>query len=340
MRRLNNSMPHPKRPEFIALAGLLLAALVWSAPQVEAAPDVVVHLRNGDRITGRLLAQETNQVIIATRWSPALVLPIAEIGGLQSATGQVVIATSTPPAAPPAAAHRPVPRPTPPPATAGRLRTTVNLGIDLMSGAKDRQLYYGRVKGSFEKPYQSNPKHLAKASADYQADYGETDGLVSANRMLGGLKADFDFFEHAYCYGEAGGGYDEVRRIDLHYEAGPGVGYHLLREPPLIWNLEGGLNYQSQVRSAGGDVDSLYFRAAESLAWKLADRVKLTKSFEFFLNTEDAGMYRFRLDSTLSYSFLQNLSLNLTVLDSYDTDPAPTVDRNEIQFRSSLGITF
>jgi putative salt-induced outer membrane protein len=330
-------MPHRIRREFLRLAGLLILACSLPATRVDAGIGVVVQLRNGDRITGELLAQETNQIIIATSWSPVLTLPLSAVGGLLTATGEVVIAVAPPP---PPEPPRPVAakaRPAPPTA---RLQTSINLGADFLSGAKDRQLYFGRVKTSYEHPYPSDPKKLFRAVADYTADYGETDDVLSANRMTGTFKADFDFGRHAYCYGEAGGGYDEIRKIDEHLEAGPGLGYHWIRTTPFVLNIEGGLNYQSQLRSAGGNVDSLYVRAAENLTWKLADRIKLTESFEFFLNTEDAGMYRLRLDSTLSFSLIRNLSLNLTLRDYYDTDPAPEVAQNEFQFRSSLGITF
>jgi putative salt-induced outer membrane protein len=327
-------MSRRKNHELRRLAGVLILAGGLAAARGTSAPAVVVTLRNGDRITGQLLAQETNQIIVATSWAPTLVLPLTAIGGLQTATGEVSIAVAPPP---PPERPRAVTAKTGPTA---RLQTSINVGADFLSGAKDRQLYFGRVKSSFERPYPSNPKQLFRAVADYTADYGETDGVLSANRMTGTLKADFDFGRHAYCYGEVGGGFDEMRKIDVHLETGPGLGYHWIRTTPFTLNIEGGLNYQSQIRSAGGNVDSLYLRAGDNLAWKLADRIKLIKSFEFFLNTEDAAMYRFRLDSTLSFLLIRNLSLNLTLRDYYDTDPAPDVDKNEFQFRSSLGITF
>lgn len=72
----------------------------------------------------------------------------------------------------------------------------------------------------------------------------------------------------------------------------------------------------------------------------MADRVTWSKKFDFLLNFEDASEFRFRLDTTLSYRLWSSLSLNLTVLDLYDTDPAAGVDQNEVQLRSSLGVTF
>lgn len=42
----------------------------------------------------------------------------------------------------------------------------------------------------------------------------------------------------------------------------------------------------------------------------------------------------------LSFALLQNLSLNLSMLDRYNTNPAKGVDNNELQIRSSLEIYF
>ena len=55
---------------------------------------------------------------------------------------------------------------------------------------------------------------------------------------------------------------------------------------------------------------------------------------------ENLGEYRARLESTLSLALWRSLSLNLPLLDLYDTAPAQGVNRNELQIRSTLGITF
>jgi hypothetical protein len=47
-----------------------------------------------------------------------------------------------------------------------------------------------------------------------------------------------------------------------------------------------------------------------------------------------------RFETTLSYELWKNLSLNWTVLDLYDSEPAAGVERNELQIRSSLGVKF
>ncbi len=171
-------------------------------------------------------------------------------------------------------------------------------------------------------------------------DYGETEGVKSANRMEGSLKVDSDVGRRIFVYAGGGGGYDEIRKIDLRYEAGPGLGYHLVNQPRFQMNFESGANYQVQERSAGSDDQNVYARVAEDFTWKLAERLTATHRFEYFNNSNDLNEFRFRLDSTISYALWKNLSLNLTVLDMYDTDPAPNVNRNELLMRSSIGLTF
>lgn len=329
---------------------LLSVALGFYLEQSAAATPVVAQLRNGDRITGELLAQETNHVIIATGWAGTLALPISSIGGLQTTTGDKLIPAPVPVAAPTAPSAKPASaKPAAKPgssasaarsAAARKVQTNLQLGSNLNFGAKDQQLLYGRLKVSYTQPYEHNPKKFFRTLGDLAADYGETDNVQSANRLTGSLKTDFDSGEKGYFYNVFSGGFDEIRKIDLQYAAGPGFGYHLLRQPLFEVDLESGFDYQAQNRSSGRDTSDLYARLGNSLTWKLTPRISLSKKFEYFFNVEDTAQFRFRLDSNLSYKLVDNLSLNLSLVDFFDTDPAPKVNKNELQIRSSVGITF
>jgi putative salt-induced outer membrane protein YdiY len=158
--------------------------------------------------------------------------------------------------------------------------------------------------------------------------------------MAGSLQSDFDFGPNNYVYSVGNAGYDEIRKIDLQYGIGPGVGRHLFRKPAFVLDVESGINYQVQERSEGDSPESAYLRLADNLTWKLADRIMLRKKLEFQLSLQEASQFRLRLDSTVEYRLWHSLSLNLTFLDLYDTNPAPGVDPNEVQLRSALGFTF
>jgi len=321
-----------------------LAALLCATARTDAA-QVVVLLRNGDRITGELIAQETNRVVVVTSWAGTLSLPLETVGGVQTVSGEKMTLAAAP--APLAPSPSPViaaasakPQSAPPPAAPKRTHTNVQLGSNLVFGGRDSAAVYARLKSTYEKPYTHDPKKFFRAIADYTGDYGETESIRSANRMTASVKTDFDLGPRSYFYNVGSGGYDEIRKIKSHYEFGPGLGSHVIKRPAFEFNLEGGLNYQVQHRSAGDTLESLYLRGGEDATWRFGPRFSLTKKFEFFLDGENVQQFRFRLDTTLSYKLIENLSLNLSLLDMYDTAPAPNVDKNELQIRSSVGITF
>lgn len=338
----------------------MFIALLVSVFQVQAATNVVLLLKNGDRVAGAMISEDTNRVVIATDWIESLAIPRTAITNFQivpNSPAAVVAATVTnapittnAQATAPVIAAKPVaPAATnkPPPAVAQAAKpapkhwkANLTFGADVQTGAKDRDLYYTRMKFTYEEPLRANPKKLVRTTLDYSADYGETDGEKSVNRMYGSLKFDRDIMDGAYVYALGGAGYDEIRKIDFQAQAGPGLGYHLFRKPAFGFDLESGLDYQQQIRVDSDDTRSLYARLAEIVTWKPAPRVTFTERFEFYPNLQDGDNYRSRLESTLSVGLSQFLSLNLSVINNYDTDPVRGVDKNEFLLRTSLGVSF
>jgi len=320
--------------------------------------NVILRLKNGDRLLGNILSESTNEVVIATSWAKELRVPLSEIEKreLSPASTNIVAAVTTnapatTAAAKPAtnapaattnivaAATPPQTKPAPPPQPK-RWKANVQMGTDLLFGKVDRQLYYGQFDLTYAEPYKSDPKQFFRTTLGYRADYGRTDGTESTDRMNGSLKMDFDIGKRFYVYGLGTVGYDHVRLIDLYYQAGPGLGYHLFTEPKYVMNTELGLNYQAENRAAGADTRNVYGRAAENFTWTIYKKVTLSHKFEFFPNLQELGEFRARGEATLSLPLLDNLSLNFIVVDIYDTKPAPTVNNNEMQVRSTIGVSF
>jgi hypothetical protein len=113
----------------------------------------------------------------------------------------------------------------------------------------------------------------------------------------------------------------------------------VLTDSNLLLNTESGVDYQVQYRSDSTKTRDVFFRVAEDLTWKLNKATKFVEKFEFFPRSNSTE-YRARAESTLSYALWRNLSLNLTLLDLYDTQPAAGVPTNDLQIHSSLGVTF
>lgn len=349
-----------------------VAVVFFLAIKVHAAETVTLHLRTGERIAGAIVSENTNCVVVSNFWASGLSIPLAQVEKRETnvvaslakisptttnppaATTNMAAKTTSPAVVVAATAISKTNAPSAQPKTAKPKlwRADVQFGVDLLYGRVDRKIYNTRFKLTYARPYANNPGKFFRNTLDYLYEYGETqvrtvnrgvtktDTVLSANRMEGSDKTDFDIGKKVFVYNQVGAGYDEIRKIDLRYEAGPGVGYHLFALTNFVANVESGANYQVQYRTVGEDTENFYYRLAEDLTWKLHPKITLTEKFEYFPRAGDLSEYRARFESRLSFQLLKNLSFNFSVIDLYDTQPAPNVSKNELQVRSTIGVTF
>jgi putative salt-induced outer membrane protein YdiY len=301
------------------LFGLLL---VFAGPG--RAETVVLHLRNGDRISGEVISEDSRQTVLATAWSGSLSVPAAQIVSRSQPSSPIVAeltgaATNPPPAAP------------------RRWKAEAQVGLNFAYGIQRRQIYYGKFKFDYKRPYEGDPQQSFRTTVDESVEYGKTDDVRSDNRMDGGVNMEFDFSPRLFVYNIARSGYDQIRKIDLQYEVGPGLGWHLIQRSGLACNLGVGADYQERHLADGTDSQVVFVRAGEDLHWQINHRFALEQKLEYFTSPAQS---RARFEASLKYFLLQNLALNFTVQDLYDTRPAANVDQNELRFRSSLGVTF
>ena len=333
------------------------------------AETVTLHLRNGDRVTGEMIALDIEAVTITNSLLGRIVVPVAQVERLERKpagapvsgpppTAQATNAPPSAPSAPPGATNPPPAQPAQPaaapkPAAAAAAKPpaaqppsvkpkppkhwTLNaqLGMDLQYNQTKRQLYYGRAKWTYG-------KDRFRGIVDYLANYGKNDGTLSANDMTGSVRAELDVnkTKRLFVFDAAGAGYNEIRKIDLSYDDSLGMGYKLLARTNLTLSGDLGANYQEQYFSDGTSKDYEALRLGESMSWKISQKWILDEKFEYYSRISGIENYRLRFESNLRYLFSNNLNLNLTVIDQYDTQPAPGVTRNDLLLRATLGITF
>jgi hypothetical protein len=333
-----------------------LTTLVVTGVQVGAQP-VVLHLQNGDRIAGVILAQTTNSLVLSNAWTSELKIPLAAVVSREPAevtppaTVPVVVAapvaapaaTPVPPAAPAPAVVAAIPPPAAKkPVVSGpkRWKADLNLGTSFIYGTTEQQNYYGTATLTYEKPYLANPKKFFRNIISYNVNYGQANQVVSANQMWGSMKTDLDVTERLFAYNLGVAGYDQVRKIDLQWEVGPGFGYHILKTGRLIINTEVGSQYLVQQLSTGVTKDNVYLRFAENATWQIAERVTFKETLAYLPQSLEFGNFRLRLESTLSFALINRVSLNFTVVNLFDSQPAPGVESNQLQIRSTVGVHF
>lgn len=354
-------MPEKKLHEGCGLlrATVAVIAFVVALGSLSAAepPALRIQLRNGDIISGRLLSEDSTNLVLRTLWAASLAVPKAEVtkrDELPAPVTPAVAAPATPPAvapkpptptpaspAPVVAAKPPVATPPPkpaappaPPKPKAQWNAEVEVGADLAFSTRDRTLFNGRFRVG-------HTYGRLRNSAEYRAAYGESQGVLSENRMDGSLKTDFDLNKKkVFIYNLAGLSYDEVRNIELRYEIGPGVGYHLIQKPKFTLDLEAGGNFEHREFANRSIDEHISLRFAERTTWNISSKISMDQRLEFFPNVDEVGEYRIRFESNLRYSFWKNVYLTLGIVDQWESDPAPGIDSNDLQIRTSLGARF
>ena len=376
---------------FVALLGVLLRPWIAAAD----IPNVQFLLRNGDRLTGLVVGETTNRVMLTNAFLGQFSVPKGEIVRRELVPRAL---TNLPPVAPlsvnvekqlqelqasyiadqisgpeyyrrrtkllaesaravnalsstngsllgfspnagvpatalvnPAIDRVPPAAATPKPAR--QLSGEVFAGLDITDGNKSRQLYTGRLKLNYVEGHLRN-------NFDYLFTYGTTDGALSANRMDGNLKTDYEFTPRFYGYNQGALGYDEIRKVDEYFQVGPGAGVHLLRLSKVGLSVEAGANYQSQDFSDGREEENVYYRFAQQFKWNINTRFSLDEKLEYFPQWDNTAEYKLRFEASIRYWLKTYLSLNLTVINLYDTRVATGVLPNDLQIRSSIGVKF
>jgi hypothetical protein len=372
---MKNFPSHSRCATGAALSTILL--LLWAGGL--GAQETQFFLRNGDRLTGTVLAEDPLRITLtnatigkvflavsqverraavavaspvsSTNQSPAATTPAAPVLGaallrrqdeLTAAyvSGRITAAefhrqrlqllaeveAASRPAGPLGAGAKPT-------VLVSTLTGEAQAGLDLGFATKDRQLYAGRLK-------LNHSYGRLRNAADYLFTYGRTDGDLSANRMEGRLKTDFDLSRHTYAYNLGVAGYDSIRKLDDYFQIGPGVGRRLLALTNLTFNLEGGANFQRQIQSGGAETDIFYYRLAQEAKLTLGSKLSFDEKIEYLPQWDDFREYKLRVEANVKYWLNTRLFVNLSMIDLYDTMPAPKVQPNDLQIRSTIGLKF
>jgi hypothetical protein len=343
-----------KTPSSLFWAGFLTGFLLlgsWARAQT-----VIFHLKNGDRVSGVVESENADRVILKSPVAGKLKIPKSNIEKRETP------AAPTTATAKPAATNPPPPvatAPKPSAATGGTNAVAVmpaapswwetawlrpfltnwhgnlQLGMDLGFGTADHQTYYGNFSALHT--YQRLRNNL-----EYHAAYGFANSALSANRMDGAVKTDVDLGQkrRLYVYNQAAAGYDEIRRVDLQFSEGAGVGYKILQKPRLVLNGETGAQWQRFDYTTAPDREVISVRLGENLTWSPVPKLSIIQKAAFMPNVEDVGDYRARFELSLGYPVFKKVTINLNVIDEYDSAPPPNVSENSLQVQSTIGVVF
>jgi len=333
---------------------LLFSISLVLALAFPALSQTVLLLKNGDRISGRVLEENDRQIILAAPWGAQVTVPCNQVSARQNDASDALAAaplagqTNTPtltnsPAPTRASGLSLTSAPGSCASSNSLAQTNKTLSLDVQLGASvhynqvSSDSYSGLLKSAFT-------GEQNRAFAECLGAYGRAGTNISANRVAGTLRGERDLpnFRRAFLFDAASMSYDEVRKIDMAYDDGLGVGYKFVSRKNFSFSAEMGSDYQEEYFTGGAHPCYFSMRVAETMRWNLLPRLSLDQKTEYYPHWGDFGSFRLCAEGALNYKLNDSGSIYLTasLTDTYDTNPAHGVLPNDLLIASRIGLKF
>lgn len=201
------------------------------------------------------------------------------------------------------------------------------------SGNTDTRTLAAQIKGSYEAGV--NRFFLRGAAL-----YGKTEGVETSNRWLAEGRYERAITERFFAFLETSYFKDKFAGFDSKIQAGPGVGYDVIKTDRQILKLLVSALYTWDNYTDGTDDAYATGKAAGDYAWQITDTLTFKQYADYLVSVDDTSMYFVNALTGLEVKVAANISLGLSYLVAYQNEPPPGAEHADRTFLSSLIVDF
>ena len=363
------------RPLFRAV--FLLLTLVVSAGSAFARDEL--RFPNGDRISGKVVAQEGGKIRFVSEVLGELEVnaanvevaidvpdtPVEALAGLPPERPAAAVAATPPPKAPPSATPTPAPAATPP----AQVRPPPPASVQPAALAQDARKWKGKLEAGFvQQSGRNNRVDISlRGEAEKRLDqknrlrtegrilYTETREVTTNDRYDASFRWRRDITDRMFGQTLTSAYRDKVKLIDINAEQNFGLGYKLLDRNRHVLNIGTGMTAQYREDARSADGWAYLIEAFEDYTWRLNGRITLTQNANAFYSPPELGArnavaatpgnpgvgnYRLRFNTTLQGKVTEKISMNLRYEFEHDATIANPALRDDQRITSSVGYAF
>lgn len=329
-----------------------------------------VTLKNGDRVTGKIVKKDGGDLVVATELMGTVTIPWASVTDVKSdqdlnvvlpgdkstkgkiavADNKLEVAGQRAPLAEVAAIRNE--------AEQKAYERLLHPGFkDLWAGAVDIGLSAARGNASantFTSAFNAARVSRTDKTILYfnQIHSTATIAGVSANvaqAVRGGIGYNKNVSKRAFVNVFNDYEYDKFQSLDLRFVLGGGAGYIAVKNERTQLDLLGGLAYNREKfdrRLRSGAPDNYLIRNSaeaywgDELTYKLSSVTALRQSFRMFNNLTNTGAYRVNFDLGLVTAIRKNIAWQITISDRYLSNPLAGRKKNDILYTTGLRFSF
>lgn len=130
--------------------------------------------------------------------------------------------------------------------------------------------------------------------------------------------------------------HDRFAGIDYRYVPSIGAGYWIAREEGWIASGEVGVGHEYVKYTNGSDDDNVVLIPRFYAEKAVLEKAKISEELIFYPNLEDVKKYRLRSETRFTNALSESLSLRLSFIDEFNTNPLGESKKNDTQLVLSL----
>lgn len=327
------------------IAAILLLSLF--AAELQAIVNDEVKLKNGDRLTGKIVAREGETITLETDYAGKVTIDakfvdsinVAEAKAAETETATKEVSAPLPMTA---AAEKPVERKEPPRLFGGEMfglftgwEGNAAIGFNFTTGnSRTSQMTTGlraTKTGTKDK--------LTVYSRSLWNSNRNATVSTTQNAVWGGARYDRRLSEKTFGFISYDFERDRPRKLYFRSVPGGGLGHHLIKNDrtELDVLVGGGWNRTWQV---GPNTDTPEALAGNTLKHRFNGRLRLQQAFSFYQNVTDRNEFRFIFDSSMTVDITKKIGWQFTVGNRFNNDPTGTTRRNDFFFTTGMRWNF
>nr|WP_306469660.1 DUF481 domain-containing protein [Oscillatoria laete-virens] len=156
------------------------------------------------------------------------------------------------------------------------------------------------------------------------------------SKATGRSQYNHDIDQRFYWLVLGNGEYDSAQRLDYRVFAGPGLGWHAIREEKTRLNFESGPTLEFQKFSSQSETSSIKGRLAQNFEYRFNDTARVFQGTEVLGDPTNDNDFLLNARAGVETGVTKNISVRLTLQNQYNSLPLPGTQSNDFSAITSL----
>jgi putative salt-induced outer membrane protein len=192
---------------------------------------------------------------------------------------------------------------------------------------------------TFDAKSDAKKKDVWKLKGHYQ--HNETDGALSADKLVLEVRYERALTERVYAYAGVGFLHDEFKSIDYLWAPGGGLGYKVVATEQTMLNVDAGLGAKIEKNPGSDATTDLGVMLADKFEHKLSKTSAITQGFAALWSADDFGDALYTFSAGLAAAVTSKTQIKIELFDAYATrPPSAEIKKNDVSLITSFVYKF